>query len=73
VSASQPAVLGAFAGLRSSLIAAGPRAGADAPVKAFLNALAIGIVIFLLRDVLTSARGLADTALGLHHYARAGR
>jgi hypothetical protein len=55
------------------LIAAGPRAGADAPVKAFLNALAIGIVIFLLRDVLTSARGLADTALGLHHYARAGR
>jgi ZIP family zinc transporter len=42
-------------------------------VKAFLNALAICILIFLLRDVPTSVRGLADTALGLHRYARAGR
>ena len=40
-------------------------------VKAFLNALAIGILIFLLWDVLTNAWEPTDAALGSHHYATA--
>ena len=39
--------------------------------KAFLNALAIGILIFLLWDVLTNAWEPTDEALGSHHYATA--
>jgi ZIP family zinc transporter len=39
--------------------------------KAFLNALAIGILIFLLWDVLANAWAPADTALGSHHYGTA--
>jgi ZIP family zinc transporter len=40
-------------------------------VKAFLNALATGILIVLLWDVRTSAWEPAGAALGLHHCARA--
>src|SRR5262249_21296927 len=39
--------------------------------KAFLNALAIGILIFLLWDVITAAWEPADEALTGHHYGTA--
>jgi ZIP family zinc transporter len=40
-------------------------------LKVFLNALAIGILIFLLWDVLTAAWGPADEALSSHHFQTA--
>ena len=70
--ASQIAVLGAFAGLTIFLGLPLGRVRAEMPrVKAFLNALAIGILIFLLWDVLSGAWQPADEALSLHHYGQA--
>ena len=70
--ASQIAILGAFAGLTIFLGLPLGRVRAQMPrTKAFLNALAIGILIFLLWDVLTNAWEPTDEALGLHHYATA--
>ena len=70
--ASQIAILGAFAGLTIFLGLPLGRMRAEMPrAKAFLNALAIGILIFLLWDVLTAAWEPADEALGGHHYATA--
>jgi len=72
VPASQIAILGAFAGLTIFLGLPLGRIQAQMPrTKAFLNALAIGILVFLLWDVLTSAWDPADAALGDHHYATA--
>ena len=72
MSATQIALLGAFAGVTIFLGLPLGRVRASMPrLKAFLNALAIGILIFLLWDVLTNAWEPADAALGLHHYARA--
>jgi ZIP family zinc transporter len=72
VPASQIAILGAFAGLTIFLGLPLGRLRAHMPrTKAFLNALAIGILIFLLWDVLTSAWEPAGTALGNHDYATA--
>lgn len=70
--ASQIAVLGAVAGLTVFLGLPLGRLRAPLPrVKAFLNALAIGILIFLLWDVLTNAWQPVDSALGRHRYATA--
>ena len=70
--ASQIAILGAFAGLTIFLGLPLGRVRAEMPrTKAFLNALAIGILIFLLWDVLTNAWAPTDEALGRHHYATA--
>jgi zinc transporter, ZIP family len=72
VSASQIAVLGAIAGLTIFLGLPLGRVRAAMPrTKAFLNALAIGILIFLLWDVLTNAWDPTDSALGSHRYATA--
>jgi ZIP family zinc transporter len=72
VPASQIAILGAFAGLTIFIGLPLGRVRAQMPrTKAFLNALAIGILIFLLWDVLTNAWEPTDEALGLHHYATA--
>jgi zinc transporter, ZIP family len=72
VPASQIAILGAFAGLTIFLGLPLGRVRTEMPrVKAFLNALAIGILIFLLWDVLTAAWEPADEALGGHDYATA--
>src|SRR5262249_7003183 len=72
VPASQIATLGAFAGLTIFLGLPLGRVRAQMPrTKAFLNAVAIGILIFLLWDVLSSAWEPADEAVGLHHYATA--
>ena len=70
--ASQIAILGAFAGLTIFLGLPLGRVRAKMPrTKAFLNAVAIGILIFLLWDVLTNAWEPADSALGQHHYGTA--
>ena len=70
--ASQIAILGAFAGLTIFLGLPLGRVRTEMPrAKAFLNALAIGILIFLLWDVLTAAWEPTDEALGSHHYATA--
>jgi ZIP family zinc transporter len=72
VPASQIAILGAFAGLTIFIGLPLGRVRARMPrTKAFLNALAIGILIFLLWDVLTNAWEPTDKALGLHHYGTA--
>jgi len=72
VPASQIAILGAFAGLTIFIGLPLGRVRARMPrTKAFLNALAIGILIFLLWDVLTNAWEPTDKALGVHHYATA--
>jgi ZIP family zinc transporter len=72
VPASQIAVLGAVAGLTIFLGLPLGRLRAPLPrVKAFLNAFAIGILIFLLWDVLTNAWDPVDSALGRHHYGTA--
>jgi zinc transporter, ZIP family len=72
VSASQTAILGAVAGLTIFLGLPLGRVRAAMPrVKAFLNAFAIGILIFLLWDVLTTAWAPADHALRQHWYATA--
>ena len=70
--ASQIAILGAFAGLTIFIGLPLGRVRARMPrTKAFLNAVAIGILIFLLWDVLTNAWEPTDKALGVHHYATA--
>lgn len=70
--ASQIAILGAFAGLTIFLGLPLGRVRTEMPrAKAFLNALAIGILIFLLWDVLTAAWGPADEALSSHHFQTA--
>jgi len=69
---SQIAILGAFAGLTIFIGLPLGRVRAHMPrTKAFLNAVAIGILIFLLWDVLTNAWEPTDEALGLHHYGTA--
>lgn len=70
--ASQIAVLGAVAGLTIFLGLPLGRIRAPLPrAKAFLGAVAIGILIFLLWDVLTNAWQPANAALARHHYATA--
>jgi zinc transporter, ZIP family len=72
VPASQTAVLGAIAGLTIFLGLPFGRLSVPLPrVKAFLSALAIGILVFLLWDVLTSAWAPVDQALGRHDYRTA--
>ena len=70
--ATQIAILGAVAGLTIFLGLPLGRVRASMPrVKAFLNALAIGILIFLLWDVLSNAWEPASRALGRHQYTLA--
>ncbi|HEY6279446.1 MAG TPA: ZIP family metal transporter, partial [Streptosporangiaceae bacterium] len=70
--ASEIALLGAIAGLTIFIGLPLGRARAAMPrAKAFLNALAIGILVFLLWDVLTTAWAPADAALARHHYGTA--
>jgi zinc transporter, ZIP family len=72
VSPSQIALLGAIAGLTIFLGLPLGRMNALSPkVKAFLNGTAIGILVFLLWDVLTHAWQPVDTGLTSHHYATA--
>ncbi|HUY50437.1 MAG TPA: ZIP family metal transporter [Streptosporangiaceae bacterium] len=72
MSPSQITLLGAIAGLTIFLGLPIGRMKAVAPkVKAFLNGTAIGILIFLLWDVLTNAWGPADNGLTSHHYVTA--
>jgi ZIP family zinc transporter len=69
VPASQITILGAVAGLTVFLGLPLGRVRAPAPrVKAFLGGVAIGILVFLLWDVLSSAWAVADAALTAHHY-----
>jgi ZIP family zinc transporter len=70
--ASQIALLGAIAGFTIYLgLPIGRMRAAMPKTKAFLNATAIGILIFLLWDVLSHAWEPTDTALSDHHYATA--
>lgn len=70
--ASQIAILGAVAGLTIFLgLPLGRVRTAMPRVKAFLNAFAIGILIFLLWDVLSNAWEPASGALARHQYATA--
>jgi ZIP family zinc transporter len=72
LSGSQIALLGAIAGFTIYLGLPLGRLRAPMPrAKAFLNALAIGILIFLLWDVLTAAWDPADVALADHDYGTA--
>jgi len=72
MSSGQIAVLGAVAGLTIFLGLPLGRLRSPIPkAKAFLNATAIGILIFLLWDVLDNAWKPADGALGQHHYGPA--
>jgi zinc transporter, ZIP family len=72
VSSSQIALLGAVAGFTIFLGLPLGRMNVPAPrMKAFLGGTAIGILIFLLWDVLTNAWKPADEALSAHHYAAA--
>src|SRR5260370_1205556 len=70
--AGEIAILGAIAGL--TILLGLPLGGIRSPLqklKAFLNATAIGILIFLLWDVLSHAWAPADLALSGHHYGQA--
>jgi zinc transporter, ZIP family len=72
LSSSQIVLLGAIAGFTIFLGLPLGRIRAPMPrLKVFLNALAIGILIFLLWDVLTHAWEPADTALGAHDWGKA--
>jgi zinc transporter, ZIP family len=72
MSSGQIALLGAIAGFTIFLGLPLGRLRAPMPrAKAFLNATAIGILIFLLWDVLDNAWKPADEALGNHHYGSA--
>ncbi len=74
MSAGSVALLGAVAGLTIFLGLPFGRLRSPMPkVKALLNAIAIGILIFLLWDVLDHAWGPADAALSRHAYAAAVR
>jgi ZIP family zinc transporter len=70
--ASEIAILGAIAGFTIYLgLPLGRMRSPLRRTKAFLNATAIGILIFLLWDVLSHAWAPADSALAGHSYARA--
>ena len=70
--ASQIVLLGAVAGLTIFLGLPLGRVRAPMPrLKVFLNALAIGILIFLLWDVLTNAWAPVSAALSAHRYGTA--
>lgn len=72
MSSGQIALLGAVAGLTIYLGLPLGRLRAPMPkAKAFLNATAIGILIFLLWDVLDNAWKPADDALSHHQYGSA--
>ena len=72
MSASQIALLGGIAGLTIFLGLPLGRLRAPMPrVKVFLSAVAIGILIFLLWDVLTNAWAPASAALSRHDYRTA--
>ncbi|HWG64816.1 MAG TPA: hypothetical protein VG253_24285 [Streptosporangiaceae bacterium] len=72
MTSSQIALLGAIAGLTIFLGLPLGRMHAITPkVKAFLSGTAIGILIFLLWDVLTNAWQPTSTALSSHHYGTA--
>jgi zinc transporter, ZIP family len=74
MSAGSIALLGAIAGLTIFLGLPLGRMRRPIPkVKALLNAIAIGILIFLLWDVLDHAWAPVDGALGQHNYAVAVR
>ncbi len=74
MSAGSIALLGAVAGLTIFLGLPFGRLRNPMPkVKALLNAVAIGILIFLLWDVLDNAWHPADVALSQHDYAAAVR
>ena len=67
--ASQITVLGAIAGLTVYLGLPLGRLRAPAPrLKAYLGGVAIGILIFLLWDVLSNAWGVTDAALSARHF-----
>ena len=70
--ASEIALLGAIAGLTIYLGLPLGRLTAPMPrTRALLNALAIGILVFLLWDVLSHAWDPIDAALSGHHYGSA--
>jgi zinc transporter, ZIP family len=74
MSAGSIALLGAIAGLTIFLGLPIGRVRSPMPkTKAMLNAVAIGILTFLLWDVLDHAWGPADAALSKHDYAMAVR
>ena len=72
MSSASIALLGAIAGFTIFLGLPIGRLKTPAPrLRALLNAIAIGILIFLLWDVLTHAWEPIDTALSDHHYQSA--
>jgi ZIP family zinc transporter len=74
MSAGQITLLGAVAGFTIFLGLPVGRLRAAAPrLRALLNAGAVGVLLFLLWDVLANAWEPVDAALGEHHYAPAVR
>ncbi len=74
MSAGQIALLGAVAGFTIFLGLPVGRLRSPAPrTRALLNAGAVGVLLFLLWDVLAHAWEPVDSALGDHHYAPAVR
>jgi ZIP family zinc transporter len=74
MSAGRIALLGAIAGLTIFLGLPVGRLRAPAPrTRALLNAGAVGVLLFLLWDVLAHAWEPVDSALAHHHYAPAVR
>src|SRR5437773_6267119 len=74
MSAGRIALLGAIAGFTILLGLPVGRMRSPAPrTRALLNAGAIGVLLFLLWDVLAHAWEPVDAALGDHHYAPAVR
>ncbi|MBF9073311.1 ZIP family metal transporter [Streptacidiphilus fuscans] len=72
MSTTEITLLGAVAGFTIYLGLPVGRLKAPLPrTRALLNAVAIGILVFLLWDVLTHAWDPIDSALGDHHYASA--
>src|SRR5579884_3768802 len=70
--ATEIALLGAIAGLTIYLGLPLGRLTAPMPrTRTLLNALAIGILVFLLWDVLANAWEPVDAALSGHHYGSA--
>lgn len=69
--ASQITILGAIAGLTIYLGLPLGRMRAPARVKSFLGGVAIGILVFLLWDVLANAWAVTTDRLGAHHYLSA--
>jgi ZIP family zinc transporter len=74
MSATKIALLGAIAGFTIFLGLPVGRLRTPAPrLRALLNAVAVGILVFLLWDVLAHAWEPIDGALGEHHYGAAVR